>query len=87
MIKKILVLTAFFVLIFSACMEKSSKKTALVSYPKTPKRPVESTFFETKVVDNYRWLEDDRSSETEQWVAAENEVNFKYISNIPYRVE
>ena len=33
----------------------------------------------------YRWLEDDNSAETAAWVAAENEVTFDYLSQIPYR--
>jgi prolyl oligopeptidase len=56
-----------------------------VNYPKTTKKPVTNIFFETKVVDNYRWLEDDKSAETKAWVNAENEVTFDYLSKIPYR--
>jgi prolyl oligopeptidase len=56
-----------------------------VNYPKTTKKPVTNIFFKTKVVDNYRWLEDDKSAETKAWVNAENEVTFDYLSKIPYR--
>jgi len=56
-----------------------------VNYPKTTKKPVTDILFETKVVDNYRWLEDDKSAETKAWVKAENEVTFDYLSKIPYR--
>ena len=56
-----------------------------MNYPKTTKKPVTNIFFETKVVDNYRWLEDDKSAETKAWVNAENEVTFDYLSKIPYR--
>ncbi|TXD61708.1 S9 family peptidase [Polaribacter sp. IC066] len=56
-----------------------------LKYPKTTKIPVKETFFKTTVIDNYRWLEDDRSKETEAWVKAENEVTFNYLRKIPYR--
>ena len=61
------------------------KNTIAVKYPETTKKPVVDDFFGTKVTDNYRWLEDDRSTETENWVKAENEVTFDYLSKIPYR--
>ncbi|CAM1349870.1 prolyl oligopeptidase family serine peptidase [Tenacibaculum insulae] len=72
--------------LFIACKEENqSKKDISVNYPQTTKTPVVDEFFGTKVTDNYRWLEDDRSPETEAWVKAENEVTFDYLSKIPYR--
>jgi len=56
-----------------------------MNYPKTEKIPVIDTYFETDVIDNYRWLEDDKSKATEAWVKAENKVTFDYLSKIPYR--
>jgi prolyl oligopeptidase len=56
-----------------------------LKYPKTTKKPVIEEHFGTKVTDNYRWLEDDRSKETEAWVKAENKVTFDYLSKIPYQ--
>ena len=56
-----------------------------MKYPKTAKKPVIEESFGTKVIDNYRWLEDDRSTETEAWVNAENKVTFDYLGKIPYR--
>jgi prolyl oligopeptidase len=56
-------------------------------YPKTRKKPVLDSIFGTTVLDNYRWLEDDKSPETEAWVKAENEVTFGYLSQIPYRAQ
>jgi prolyl oligopeptidase len=60
-------------------------KYSNVNYPKTTKKPIIDTFFETKVIDNYRWLEDDKSPETKTWVKTQNEVTFKYLEKIPYR--
>ena len=54
-------------------------------YPETTKIPVSETHFGTEVVDNYRWLEDDNSKETAEWVKAQNAVTFDYLSRIPFR--
>ena len=71
--------------VFVSCKNDTKQMQIEVTYPKTTKKPVVDTFFGTDVVDNYRWLEDDRSNETENWVKSENEVTFNYLSNIPYR--
>ncbi len=56
-----------------------------ISYPQTKKGETVDVYFDTKVNDPYRWLEDDRSAETATWVKAENEVTYGYLSQIPYR--
>ena len=56
-----------------------------VVYPTTKKGDVVDSYFEQKVADPYRWLEDDRSEETALWVESQNEVTFNYLSRIPYR--
>ncbi len=71
--------------ILVSCKEEMKQRNIEVTYPETIKKPVIDTLFGTAVVDNYRWLEDDRSKETEEWVKAENEVTFDYLSKIPYR--
>jgi hypothetical protein len=45
-----------------------------ITYPKTKKIDHKDVYFNTEVTDAYRWLEDDRSEETENWVKAENVV-------------
>ncbi|WCC47143.1 prolyl oligopeptidase family serine peptidase [Tenacibaculum finnmarkense] len=65
--------------------EKNTQKNTTLNYPKTAKKPIVDDYFGTKVTDNYRWLEDDKSTETENWVKAENDVTFNYLSKIPYR--
>ncbi len=69
----------------TACKENSNQRDITVDYPETAKNPVVETYFGTEVTDNYRWLEDDRSEETETWVKTENEVTFNYLDKIPYR--
>lgn len=56
-----------------------------LQYPKTAKTDHVDTYFGTIVADPYRWLEDDRSAETERWVTEQNKVTFAYLERIPYR--
>ena len=56
-----------------------------LKYPKTNEGNVIDTYFDTKVADPYRWLEDDRSKETDAWVDAQNKVTFDYLNKIPFR--
>jgi prolyl oligopeptidase len=84
---KKLILTTLTIAFISACKSESPKKNIELNYPETVKQPVVDTYFETEVTDNYRWLEDDRSKETENWVKAENEVTFNYLDKIPYRAQ
>lgn len=61
-----------------------SDKTVF-NYPETRKGDVVDTYFDTQVADPYRWLEDDRSAETEAWVKTQNQLTFGYLEKIPYR--
>ncbi|MDY6800599.1 MAG: prolyl oligopeptidase family serine peptidase [Bacteroidota bacterium] len=56
-----------------------------VKYPETKKVDQVDTYFGTQVEDPYRWLEDDNSPETEEWVKAQNKVTFDYLEQIPFR--
>lgn len=56
-----------------------------MNYPQTAKKEVVDTYFNNKISDPYRWLEDDRSAETAAWVTAQNKVTFAYLDQIPYR--
>ena len=60
---------------------------SVVKYPETQKIPVVDTYFEQEVVDNYRWLEDDRSTETEDWVKRQNEATYAQLNSISYKEE
>ena len=83
--KKIIIPVLLIAILFTACKEQAAKRDISVKYPETAKIPVIDTYFESDVIDNYRWLEDDRSAETEAWVKAENEITFDYLDTIPYR--
>ncbi len=58
-----------------------------IKYPETKKGETIDVYFDTKVSDPYRWLEDDRSAETAAWVKAENKVTYGYLEQIPFRDE
>lgn len=66
-------------------LQEPSPVTTAISYPETKKGEVVDTYFDTQVADPYRWLEDDMSDETAQWVEAQNKVTFGYFEQIPYR--
>ncbi|MCB9046622.1 MAG: S9 family peptidase [Chitinophagales bacterium] len=55
------------------------------TYPQTKKTDQSDVYFGTKVNDPYRWLEDDLSQETKDWVKAENKVTNEYLDQIPFR--
>ncbi|MDP5135881.1 prolyl oligopeptidase family serine peptidase [Rheinheimera baltica] len=67
----------------SVTMTEATKNA--LSYPQTAQGDVVDTYFTQSIADPYRWLEDDRSSETESWVKAQNKVTFSYLEQIPYR--
>jgi len=78
--KKATILTlSFAFLLLVGCQNKS------FHYPITKKTDQVDEYFGTKVSDPYRWLENDTSAQTEEWVKAQNKVTFDYIKNIPSR--
>lgn len=81
--KPILCIVALILL--AACQTETKREPIAVTYPTTQKVDTVDTYFGTDVPDPYRWLEDDRSEETESWVAAQNKTTFGYLENIPFR--
>ena len=71
--------------IAATAMLSSIDAVAQVTYPKAPKDNTVDVYFGEKVADPYRWLEDDMSAQTAEWVDAENAVTRKYLDNIPMR--
>ncbi|MEM9547927.1 MAG: prolyl oligopeptidase family serine peptidase [Bacteroidota bacterium] len=80
-------------LIFSgALLSCQNEKTAEVifekidvNYPETEMEEVVDNYHGTEIKDPFRWLEDDNSEETMDWVNRQNEVTKSYLDNIPYR--
>ncbi|MCC6282282.1 MAG: S9 family peptidase, partial [Saprospiraceae bacterium] len=57
-----------------------------VQYPLTRQdSSVADDYFGTQIKDVYRWLEDDQSAETKDWVRRQNIVTNQYFDQIPYR--
>lgn len=95
--KKTFVLSAIAVALLSGCGPKPEQQAtttdtpaaavapAALQYAQTKQGDVVDTYFGTQVADPYRWLEDDRSAETAEWVKAQNKVTFDYLAQIPYR--
>ena len=83
--KKIMVIASAGVLFSTYTAEAQKNEQVNIKYPDTKKIEQVDEYFGTKVSDPYRWLEDDRSAETEAWVTAQNEVTFGYLEKIPFR--
>jgi len=56
-----------------------------IEYPAAKKADQTDEYFGTVVADPYRWLEDDNSAETAEWVTAQNLITQDYLSKIPFR--
>jgi len=85
--KKLALLFLTTLLIISCKNENKNELSMEITYPETKKVDTVDTYFDTKVNDPYRWLEDDRSEETAEWVQAQNKVTFGYLDKIPYRAD
>ena len=76
------------IVFFMSCKnEPQTQETVKVNYPETAKVEHVDTYFGEEVKDPYRWLEDDRSAETEAWVKTQNVTTGEFLDNIPYREE
>ncbi|MDB5021693.1 MAG: prolyl endopeptidase, partial [Pedobacter sp.] len=57
----------------------------MVRYPLSKTQEVQEDYFGTVVKDPFRWLEDDRSTETKEWVDEQNKVTQGFLAQIPFR--
>ena len=53
--------------------------------PDAQAAPVTDTYFGTKIVDNYRWLEDAESSETKKFIDDQNAYTARYMGQVRIR--
>lgn len=82
--KKTLCVTLSLAMIFLfSCRQHPEQQR--FEYPLTEKIDHFDEYFGTFISDPYCWLEDDKSSETAEWVKAQNEVTFGYLEKIPFR--
>jgi len=68
-----------------SCGNSGSEEKNQLTYPVTQKVDTVDNYFGVEVKDPYRWLEDDMSDETADWVKSQNDVTFSYLNNIPFR--
>ncbi len=59
--------------------------TPTLTYPHAKTVDQIDDYHGTKVADPYRWLEDTDSTDTREWIDAENKLTFGYLDQIPYR--
>lgn len=75
--------------LLAACAPENAppveEEAITVTYPETRRTDVTDTYFEQTVADPYRWLEDDLSDDTADWVKRQNQVTFSYLEQIPFR--
>lgn len=69
----------------SALAAGCSSTPSKISYPQTPTVDTVDTYFGTQVADPYRWLENDTSAQTAQWVEAQNAITRDYLDKIPFK--
>jgi len=83
--KQITILLLASVLLLACDNNENKKNSTTVNYPTTTKIDTTDIYFGSEVKDPYRWLEDDRSSETEAWVSSQNSTTFAYLDQISFR--
>lgn len=71
--------------LLASCSGPVKEERTALHYPETRKVDTVTDYFGTKIADPYRWLEDDRSAETAEWVKKENAVTYDYLGKIPFR--
>ena len=55
------------------------------NYPQSAKIDQVDYYHGVEVADPYRWLEDPNSQSTQDWIKAQNELTFNYLTKIPVR--
>ena len=84
MFKSFLFILSLLVL-FIMC--RTDQKPPSWEYPETTKVNHTDTYHGVEIEDPYRWLEDDNSTETAQWVDAQNKVTFGFLDKIDFKDE
>ena len=75
-------------ILISTIMAQTSQTSATITVPKPPatkQQPVTDDYHGHKVVDDYRWLEDGNSPETQQWVAGQLAYTRSILDKLPGR--
>ncbi|MEP2970417.1 MAG: S9 family peptidase, partial [Nonlabens ulvanivorans] len=83
--KKTLLAATVLMALVSCEDKKQDSKKMEITYPTTQTVDHVDNYHGTDVPDPYRWLEDDRSAETGEWVKAQNQVTNSYLDQIRFR--
>lgn len=75
----------FFAIVTTMVVTSCVQQPAPIQYPITEKIDQVDNYFGTEVADPYRWLEDDNSEQTAEWVKAQNAITQQYLASIPFR--
>jgi len=70
-----------------ACQPEHALQNPPVIYPESAKVDQVDDYFGIKEADPYRWLENDLSADTADWINRQNEVTSTYLNQITYRQE
>ena len=62
----------------------AQKMNPILTYPSTKRDSVTDNYHGTFVADPYRWLEDENSPETNDWIAAQNKNTDQYFAQVPF---
>ncbi len=80
------IFSALLFVIINNIMAQQNDISTKLHYPTTRKDDTEiDNYFGSPVCDPYRWLENDTSVETKEWVKAENKVTQSFLNQIPFR--
>jgi prolyl oligopeptidase len=81
------VMVGLLAIIASGCESDKGGPTpgTIMVYPRAEKTNQIDNYHGVLVADPYRWLEDDNSPRTKEWVDAENKVTFGFLDKIPQR--
>ncbi|MEM7083460.1 MAG: prolyl oligopeptidase family serine peptidase [Pseudomonadota bacterium] len=90
--KRSALFTALLALILGACTQDETtneshtsmnNKSAALSYPESKRGSVTDTYHGVQVADPYRWMEDADLADTQEWVAAQNQLAEPYLEALP----
>jgi prolyl oligopeptidase len=74
-------IASLFVLAAAVCAADDAKPAP----PIAEKRPLNEDFYGTKIIDNYRWLEDGKNPDTQKWVKGEMAYTRALLDPLPGR--
>ena len=74
-----------FLLLIALLLNTSCTNNKII-YPETDIIPVTESYYGDEILDNYRWLEDDMSDKTRDWVKRQNKTTFTYLNQIKFKI-